>query len=81
MNAEKHGVTFHEALTAFGDPLALIFDDPDHSTDEHRELLIGHSVRPLLIVVCFTEREGRIRIISARKATKRERQDYEQHTT
>ena len=80
-NAEKHGVTFDEALTAFGDPLAWIFDDPDHSTDEPRELLIGHSLRRRLIVVCFTEREGRIRILSARRATKRERQDYEQHTT
>jgi len=81
LNAEKHGVAFDEALTAFRDPLARVFDDPDHSADEHRELLIGHSSRQRLLVVCFVECEVRIRIISARRATKRERQDYEQNTT
>jgi uncharacterized DUF497 family protein len=79
--AAKHGVTFDEALTAFRDTRASIFDDPDHSADEHRELLIGHSERGRLMMVSFTEREGRIRIISARRATRRERQDYEHNIT
>ena len=61
-------------------PLAKIFDDPDHSGEEHREIIIGHSAKPRLILVCFTEREGKIRIINARAATRRERQDYEQST-
>jgi uncharacterized DUF497 family protein len=76
-NAKKHGVTFAEALMVFADPLARIFDDPDHSANEHREIIIGHSARQLLIV-CFAERKGRIRIISARAVTRRERQDYEE---
>ena len=81
LNAEKHGVTFDEAATAFRDPLARIFDDPVHSSGEHRELLVGHSRRARLIVVSFAERGDRIRIISARNATKRERRDYEQGTS
>ena len=80
-NTEKHGVTFDEAATAFRDPLARIFDDPVHSSGEHRELLVGHSRRARLIVVSFAERGDRIRIISARNATKRERRDYEQGTS
>ena len=79
-NARKHRVGFDEALTVFADPLAKIFDDPDHSGEEHREIIIGHSAKPRLILVCFTEREGKIRIINARAATRRERQDYEQST-
>jgi uncharacterized protein len=71
---------FDEALTVFKDPLARIFDDPDHSDEEPREIIIGHSSKPRLILVCFTERQGKIRIINARRATKRERQDYEQNT-
>ena len=81
LNAEKHGVTFDEAATAFRDPLARIFDDPVHSSGEHRELLVGHSRRARLIVFSFAERGDRIRIISARNATKRERRDYEQGTS
>jgi uncharacterized protein len=77
-NAKKHGVTFDEALTVFADSLARIFDDPDHSADEHREIIIGHSARQQLLIVCFGERGRRIRIISARAATRRERQDYEE---
>jgi hypothetical protein len=80
-NTEKHAVTFDEALTVFGDALARIFDDPDHSSGERREILIGHSRRRRLLLVSFTERKGRIRLISARKATKHERQDYEQSTS
>ena len=79
-NAKKHGVGFDEALTVFADPLARIFSDPDHSDEEHRDVIIGHSATPRLILVCFTERESKIRIINARTATSRERQDYEQNS-
>ena len=56
-----------------------MFDDPDHSADEHREIIIGHSVSQQLLIVSFTEREGKIRIISARSTTSREHQDYEEN--
>ena len=80
-NVTKHGVTFDEASTVFGDPLAVIFDDEEHSLDEIREIIIGHSILERLLLVSFTERgEDIVRIISARKATKRERKDYEQDT-
>jgi uncharacterized DUF497 family protein len=80
-NATKHGVTFEEGLTVFRDPLANIFDDPDHSGVERRELIIGHSLEHRLVVVAYTERSGRIRLISARSATPQERRDYEQNQT
>ena len=76
-NATKHGVTFEEAATVFQDPLAFIFDDEEHSVDEHQEIIIGHSKRGRLVVVAFTEREDVIRVISARKADRQEREDYE----
>ena len=72
-------MSFGEALTVFADPLARIFDDPDHAVDEHREMIIGHSARSRLMVVCFSEREGAVRVSSARRATKREREDYEEN--
>ena len=78
-NVKKHGVAFDEAPTVFADPLARIFDDPNHSGDEKREIIIGHSTQLRLFVVAFTERDGKIRIINARGATKRERQDYEKN--
>ena len=78
-NARKHGVAFEEAVTVFADPLARIFDDPDHSSEEPRELIIGHSAKQRVAIVSFTE-GPRTRIISARKATKREPQDYEENT-
>jgi uncharacterized protein len=59
---EEHGVSFAEALTVFSDLAARIFDDPDHSGDERREIIIGYSRRPRLLVVGFTERVGRVRI-------------------
>jgi hypothetical protein len=77
INAAKHGVSFEEALTVFSDPLARIFDDPDHSSAEAREIIIGHSNKERLLAVCFTERTDAIRLFSARKTTKRERGDYE----
>jgi uncharacterized DUF497 family protein len=80
-NGAKHGVTFDEARTVFGDPLAVIFDDEEHSLDELREIIIGHSVLQRLLLVSFTERGDEVvRIISARKANKRERKDYEEST-
>lgn len=80
-NIAKHGVTFDEARTVFGDPLAVIFDDEEHSLDELREIIIGHSVLRRLLLVSFTERGDEVvRILSARKANKRERKDYEEGT-
>ena len=80
-NLKKHRVAFEEALTVFADPLANIFDDPDHSSDERRELIIGHSAQQRLLVVSFTDQPPRTRIIGAREATAHERHDYEQNTT
>jgi uncharacterized DUF497 family protein len=77
-NLGKHGISFEEALTAFDDPLAAIFDDEEHSDREPREIIVGHSDQGRLVVVMFTERSGRVRIISARPATRRERTDYEE---
>jgi uncharacterized DUF497 family protein len=79
-NLKKHQVTFDEASTVFGDQLARIFDDPEHSTEEHREIIVGHSILSRLLLVCFTERAADvIRIFSAREVTKKERQDYEKN--
>ena len=76
-NLTKHGVSFHEAATIFGDPLALTFSDPDHSDDEDRFLTFGNSDQARLLVVSHTDRDDRIRIISARPATRKERRMYE----
>ncbi len=78
-NEKKHGVSFEEAQSVFFDDEALEFFDPDHSDDEDRFLLLGRSyrLRVLLICHCFRESEQVIRIISARRATKRERSVYE----
>ena len=77
-NLRRHGVAFEEAMTAFQDPLARIHADPDHSVSERREILVGHSAAGRLLVVPFTERGSRIRLISARRASRRERLDYEE---
>ena len=80
VNIRKHGVSFDEAGTVFDDPFAAIFYDEVHSTVETREVIIGHSVANRLLLVSFTQRPGEIiRLISARTATKRERQNYERH--
>lgn len=76
-NLKKHGVDFEEAKTVFDNPLAVIFEDELHSSQERREIIIGHSRRNRLLLVSFTERPAGIRIISARVATQREREDYE----
>ena len=78
-NLSKHGVSFEATLTVFGDPLARIFDDEDHSIEEQREIIIGHSAKERLLVVCFTAQGESVRIFSARKATRRERKDYEEN--
>jgi uncharacterized DUF497 family protein len=74
-----HGIDFEEALSVFRDPLAGIFEDEEHSDDELREMIIGHSVKDRLIAACFTVRTAGIRVISARKATRLERKDYEEN--
>ena len=76
-NVAKHGVTFSEAMTVFGDPLEIAIADPDHSEEEFRFLSMGQSAVGRLLVVAYTEREGRTRIINAREATPRERRQYE----
>jgi uncharacterized DUF497 family protein len=80
-NIKKHGVSFQEASTVFGDPLAVTIHDPLHSEDEDRFVTLGESFRRRLVVVVFTERGDRIRIISARLATRGERRDYEEGST
>ena len=76
-NFRKHGVSFDEAVTVFYDPLSATFDDPDHSIAESRLITVGYSARGRLLVVAHTERGVRTRIISARRATARERQRHE----
>lgn len=76
-NVRKHGVSFRESMTAFGDEHSLTISDPLHSTEEDRFLLIGVSQLGRILVVSFTERGHRIRIITSRLATGRERDAYE----
>ncbi len=76
-NIEKHGVDFAEATTVFGDPLELTIADPDHSVGEFRFLSMGRSSRNRILVVSYTERQERIRIVSARIASSKERRQYE----
>jgi uncharacterized DUF497 family protein len=77
-NLKKHGVTFQEAATVFGDPLAITFPDPDYSEDEERQMTFGLSLQKRLIVVSHTERKDRTRIISARLMDRKERVIYEE---
>ena len=79
-NRSKHGVWFEEAQSAFHDPNSRLFDDPEHSDDEDRFILIGMSStgRPLVVVHCYKKSDSVIRIISARKATKKEFTYYEE---
>jgi uncharacterized DUF497 family protein len=78
-NLENHGISFDEASTAFGDTLSLAIYDPLHSEKEDRFVLIGNSYRNRLLVVVHTERGDYIRLISARKATNKERKQYEEN--
>ena len=78
INRGKHKITFEEAATVFGDPLGRIVDDPRHSEGEERYVLLGESNRRRLLIVMFTERTDTIHLISARRATRRERKEYEE---
>ena len=77
-NLEKHDVSFAEASTAFADLLSMNMPDPDHSEGEHRFIVMGMSDRYRLLVVSYTDRPPRTRIISARLATRSERKQYEE---
>ena len=78
VSIQKHGVSFDEAATVFLDSLALTFPDPYHSGAEEREITIGYTARHRVVFVSHCQREDRIRIISARRATRRERRQYEE---
>jgi uncharacterized protein len=75
-NLRKHGVSFEEASTIFGDPYELMLPDPDHSADEERSISIGESGAGRLLLVVYLERAGVIRLISAREAERREAVQY-----
>jgi uncharacterized DUF497 family protein len=77
-NVKKHRVRFEEAASVFLDRLAMTFPDPDHSKEEDREITIGCSARQRVLFVAHAGRAGRIRIISARRATRREQRQYEE---
>ena len=77
-NETKHGVSFLEATEVFADNLSSTAPDPDHSVEEERFVIFGKTLADRYLVVAFTERGGRLRIISARQMTRRERQAYEQ---
>lgn len=77
-NLRAHGVSFREASTVFADPLSITISDPDHSIAEMRYVDMGLSHRGRLLVVSYTERGKRIRLISARLATPNERRQYEE---
>ena len=77
-NLRKHGVDFHEAAGVLDDPLSTTFPDPDHSLEETRFLTIGASPSGRILVVAHTDRGDAVRLISARRATPRERKFYEQ---
>ena len=77
-NLTRHGVSFHEAATIFGDSMAITFSDPDHSVGEERFLTFGVSLKGRLLAVIHTARGSSVRIISARRATRRERKIYEE---
>jgi len=78
INLQKHKVSYEEASTIFDDPLFITFLDEEHSIGEERYITMGLSRRQHLLLVAHTDRKGRIRIISARKATKNERRFYEE---
>jgi hypothetical protein len=77
-NLAKHGVSFEEAATVFGDPLSDTFDDPDHSADGRRFLIVGASDRGRMLIVAHTDDWAAVRIISAREPTAGERKSYEE---
>ena len=78
-NRQKHGISFDEASSVFYDPLSATFDDPDHSIGEERFITIGYSTQNRLLVISYTEKRNKIRIISAREATAREKKRHEKN--
>ena len=77
-NLSKHGVSFDEAKTVFDDPLYIDFYDPDHSEDEDRYIIVGQSQQHRLLIVSYTKRQNIVRLISAREATRTEKDAYEE---
>ena len=77
-NRKRHGIAFEDAVTVFLDPLALTYPDPDHSVVEQREITIGHTIRQEFVFISHCGRGDRIRIISARLATRAECRQYEE---
>jgi uncharacterized DUF497 family protein len=77
-NLRIHGVDFSESVECFDDPLALVRADPEHSRHEHRFIIIGRSNKGRILLTVFTDRGVEIRIISSRRATRREVRDYEE---
>ena len=77
-NLRKHGISFEEASTIFGDSFAQTIHDPLHSVNEDRYVELGESCKRRILVVVFTDRESKIRLVSARMANRRERKDYEE---
>jgi uncharacterized DUF497 family protein len=78
-NLRKHEVSFNEAATVFGDYLSVSVADPAHSSVEYRYIIVGTSTRGRALLVCYTERGGRTRLISARRLTASEKRDYEEN--
>ena len=76
-NLTKHNISFDEATSVFDDPLFLTFADPEHSLQEQRFIIMGESTKGQLLVVSYTERAGKTRLISARPVTRKERKAYE----
>lgn len=76
-NFKKHKISFDEAVTVFYDPVSATFNDPDHSLGEERFLTVGYSFRERLLVISYTENEAVVRVISARRATAKERKRHE----
>ncbi len=77
-NLKKHGVSFQEAASVFGDALSITYPDPDHSVTEHRFITVGMSQSGKVLMVAHTDRGDKIRVISARKTTRKERRYYEE---
>ena len=77
-NRRRHRVSFQEAASVFGDPLAITYPDPDHSMAEERFITVGLSSAGRILIVAHADRNENIRIISARKTTQREREQYEE---
>lgn len=78
LNFEKHKVSFEESVTVFYDPLLATMPDPDNSEDEQRYITIGQAIKGRILIISYTERQNRTRIISCRKATSREKKTYEE---